>query len=190
MKKRANFSHLSSSQDMSCQFNLGEIPLPNGLEEAVITNVGVLLCRGERIATSWQAVAACRLCWGNWGFNKAIHRRVLQKRHMSGNQKHPHPQLGTLIYIDTNTRSPWTSLAVWHSPKGVFLLLHWLHRHMMQQSAAVEVCVCQSWDIPSAIRDEPINWDSVPIRGSNVVCVQTCIRTCVWTHIRMHVYIN
>lgn len=108
---KSNSSHLSSGQDMSCQLHLGEIPLPNGLEEAIIANVGVLLRGGERVATSRQAVATCRFCRGNWGFNKAIHRRVLQKSHTSGNQQHPHSQPGILIYIDTNTTSLWTSLA-------------------------------------------------------------------------------
>lgn len=66
-------SHLSSSQDMSCQLHLGEIPLPNGLKEAVIANMGVLFSGGERVAASRQAVATGRLCRGDWGFNKAIH---------------------------------------------------------------------------------------------------------------------
>lgn len=72
--------YLSSSQDMSCQLHLGEIPLPDGLEEAVIANMRLFLCRGERVAAAWQAVATRRLCWGDWGFNKAIHRRVLQRK--------------------------------------------------------------------------------------------------------------
>lgn len=92
-----NLSHLSSSQDMSCQLHLGEIPLPNGLEEAVIANMGVLLCGGERVAASRQAVAARRLCRGDWGFNKAVHRRVLQESHTRGGQQHPHFPTLTLI---------------------------------------------------------------------------------------------
>lgn len=48
-----NLSHFSSSQDLSCQLHFGKIPLPNGLEEAVIANVRVLLCGGERVAASW-----------------------------------------------------------------------------------------------------------------------------------------
>lgn len=63
---------------MSRQLHLGEIPLPDGLEEAVIANMRVFLCGGERIAASWQAVATRRFCWGDGGFNKAVHRRVLQ----------------------------------------------------------------------------------------------------------------
>lgn len=63
---------------MSCQLHFGKIPLPNGLEEAVIADVRVLLCGGERVAASWQAVTTRGLCWGGLGFNKAVHRRVLQ----------------------------------------------------------------------------------------------------------------
>ncbi|TNN51561.1 hypothetical protein EYF80_038250 [Liparis tanakae] len=33
-----------TTQDMSCQLHLGKIPLPNGLEEAIIANMGQLLC--------------------------------------------------------------------------------------------------------------------------------------------------
>lgn len=62
---------------MSCQLHLGEVPLPDGLEETVIADVRVFLGRGERIAASWQAVATRRLCRGSWGFDKSIHRRVL-----------------------------------------------------------------------------------------------------------------
>lgn len=93
--KIKNLLHLSSSQDMSCQLHFGKIPLPNGLEEAVIANVRVLLCGGERVAASWQAVTTRGLCWGGLGFNKAVHRRVLQGK-KSGDQQHP------LIYTDTN----------------------------------------------------------------------------------------
>lgn len=73
--------HLSSGQDMSCQLDLGKIPLADGLEEAVVADVGVILCGGERVAASRQAVATCRLCRRDRGVNEAIHRRVLQESH-------------------------------------------------------------------------------------------------------------
>lgn len=63
---------------MSCQLHLGEIPLPNCLEEAVIANMGVLLRGGERVAASRQAVATRRLRRGDRGFNEAVNRRVLR----------------------------------------------------------------------------------------------------------------
>lgn len=68
---------------MSGQLHLGEIPFPNGLEEAVVANMRVLLCGGERVAASWKAVATCRLCRGNRGFDEAVDRRVLQESHIS-----------------------------------------------------------------------------------------------------------
>lgn len=72
---------------MPCQLHLGKVPLPDGLEKTVIANVRMFLGGGERIATPWQAVATCRLCWGSWGFSKAIHRRVLQGNGTQGDQQ-------------------------------------------------------------------------------------------------------
>lgn len=66
---------------MSSQLHLGKISLPNGLEESVIANMGVLLCGGEGVAASRQTVATRRLCRCDWGFNKAVHRRVLEESH-------------------------------------------------------------------------------------------------------------
>lgn len=67
---------------MSRQLHLGKVPLPDGLEETVVADVGVFLGGGERVAASRQAVATCRLCRGSWGFGKAVNRRVLRgKRH-------------------------------------------------------------------------------------------------------------
>lgn len=156
-----NMSHLSSCQDMSCQLHLGEISLPNGLEEAVIANVGMLLCGGERVATSRQAVATCRLCRGDRGFNKAVHRWMLQKSQTSRNQRHPHSLTGALILI----------LKVPEPPPGPFFLLQWLHTYKQcsRITAAVEAFVCQSWDICCANRDEPINTVSDPKGGSGVL---------------------
>lgn len=67
-------SHLSSSQDVSCQLHLGKVPLPNGLEEAVVAYVGMLLGGGEGVATSRQTVATRRLGGGHWWFNEDVHR--------------------------------------------------------------------------------------------------------------------
>lgn len=78
--KGLNLCYLPSSQDVPCQLHFGEISLANGLEEAVIANMGVLLCGGERVAASRQAVATRRLCRGHRGFHKAVHRGVLEKR--------------------------------------------------------------------------------------------------------------
>lgn len=72
---------------MSGQLHLGKVPLPDGLEKTVIADVRVLLGGGERIAASRQAVAACRLCRGSWGFGKAIHGRVLQGNGTQGDQQ-------------------------------------------------------------------------------------------------------
>lgn len=79
-----HLSHLSSGQNMSRQLHLSKIPFPNGLEEAVIANMGMLLRGGKRVATPRQAVAARRLRRGHWGFHKAVHRRVLQESHTRG----------------------------------------------------------------------------------------------------------
>lgn len=78
--KRLNSCYLPSSQDVSCQLHFGEISLADGLEEAVIADMGVLLCGGERVAASRQAVATRRLCRRHRGFRKAVHRGVLEKR--------------------------------------------------------------------------------------------------------------
>lgn len=49
------------------------------------------------------------------------------------------------------------------------LSLHWLQTYeTMQQSAAVELWVCQTLDIHSAIKDKSFNWFSGPRGGSNV----------------------
>ena len=72
---------------MPCQLHLGEIPLPNGLEEAVVADVGVLLRGGEGVAASRQAVATRRLCRGDRGFNEAVHRRVLRGKTQSRDQR-------------------------------------------------------------------------------------------------------
>lgn len=78
--KHLNLCYLPSSQDVSRQLHFGEISLADGLEEAVIANMGVLLCGGEGVAASRQAVATRRLCRGHRGFHKAVHRGVLEKR--------------------------------------------------------------------------------------------------------------
>ena len=164
---------------MSCQLHLGKIPLPNGLEEAVIANMRMLLRGGERVATSWKAVSTCRLCRGDWGFNKAVHRWMLQKSQTSGHQQHPNSLTGTLIYIP---HKYCKSLTLHKDPH---LWLHWLHTYKtMQQSAAVEVCVCQGRDGYCANRDEPINSASDPTGGSSARHVHVC----VWAYISTFTY--
>lgn len=71
-------SYLSSGQNMSCQLDFGEISFPNSFEEAIVANMRVLLCRSEGVATSWQAMATCRLGGRRWGVSKAIHRGMLR----------------------------------------------------------------------------------------------------------------
>lgn len=71
--KTENLHYLPSSQDVSCQLHFGKIALADGFEEAVVADVGVLLCGGEGVAASRQAVATCRLCWRNRRFHKAVH---------------------------------------------------------------------------------------------------------------------
>lgn len=66
---------------MPRQLDLGEIPLADGLEQAVIADVRVLLGGGEGVAASCQAVATCRLGRGGRGVDKAVHRRVLRENH-------------------------------------------------------------------------------------------------------------
>lgn len=64
---------------MSCQLHFGEIALADGLEEAVVADVGVLLRGGEGVAASRQAVATRRLCGRDRRFHEAVHRGVLQE---------------------------------------------------------------------------------------------------------------
>lgn len=105
---------------MSCQLHLGEVPLPDGLEETVIADVRVFLGRGERIAASWQTVATRRLCRGSWGFGKSIHRRVLQG-------KGARDQLNLSLFLTWKPKHCKSRQT--HPPAT------------LQWSAAVEICV-------------------------------------------------
>lgn len=73
-----NLQYLPSSQDVPCQLHFGKVALADGLEEAVVADVGMLLRGGEGVAASWQAVATRRLCGRDWRFHKAVHRGVLE----------------------------------------------------------------------------------------------------------------
>lgn len=62
---------------MPRQLHFGEIALADGLEEAVVADVGVLLRGGEGVAASRQAVATGRLSGRDRRFHEAVHRGVL-----------------------------------------------------------------------------------------------------------------
>lgn len=120
-----NSSHLSSGQDMTRQLHLGEIPLPNGLEEAIVANMGMLLRRGERVATSRQAVATGGLRRGDRGLDKAVHRWMLQESQTSRDQQHPHSLTGTFNSC-THDIKLQKSL---DPPHGLLLSVRWLHSY-------------------------------------------------------------
>ena len=63
---------------MTCQLDFGEVALANGLEEAVVSNMWVLI--GCGVATPRKTLTAAGLCGRCWGISGAIHWHVLEER--------------------------------------------------------------------------------------------------------------
>lgn len=67
--------HLSSGEHVACQFDLGEVALADGLEQAVVADMWLLVHAGaERVPAAWQVLAARQFG------GKAIQGCVLEKK--------------------------------------------------------------------------------------------------------------
>lgn len=121
-----NSSHLSASQDMPRQLHFGKVPLSDGFKEAVIADVRMLVCGGERVAASRQAVATRRLCWGSRGLSKAVYRWVLQIKHIYEHYQHPYLS-ETLIYTGLYTNQEQTTATFWKAGEKsyFYIIAYW-----------------------------------------------------------------
>lgn len=56
-------AHLFSGEDVSCQFDLGEVAFADGLQQPVVADVRLVVRRGrgDRVPTPWHAGAAGQL---------------------------------------------------------------------------------------------------------------------------------
>lgn len=53
-------SHLSAGQCVSGQFDFGEVALADGLQQAVVADVRLLVCDGRHRAATWRQTVAAR----------------------------------------------------------------------------------------------------------------------------------
>lgn len=53
-------AHLFPGEDVSCQFDLGEVAFADGFQQPVVTDVRLVVGRGrgDRVPTPWHAGAA------------------------------------------------------------------------------------------------------------------------------------